>query len=148
MTKVLLIHGPNLNLLGKREPSKYGSISSEQIVDGLNALGLVSQVDYFQSNDESMLVQKIQEANGNYSALLINAGAYSHTSIAIADALRAVRLPKLAVHITNIYEREPYRHEDLVGDACDGAIVGLGVDGYKLALEHLSDLLIQASSTN
>jgi 3-dehydroquinate dehydratase-2 len=138
MSKVLLIHGPNLNLLGTREPDKYGQLTSDEIVEGLNKLNLVNKVDYCQSNSESDIVNAIQNA-GTYSGLIINAGAFSHTSVAIADALRALKIPKLAVHITNIYQRENYRHTDLVGEACDGAIVGLGTEGYRLALEHLSD---------
>lgn len=140
MSKVLLIHGPNLNLLGTREPEKYGNISSDDIVRMLNDLNLVNKVDYYQSNAESEIINAIQNS-ASYAGLIINAGAFSHTSIAIADALRAIKIPKLAVHITNIYQRESFRQIDLVGEACDGAIVGLGTEGYKLALEHLSDYI-------
>lgn len=141
MSKVLLIHGPNLNLLGTREPEKYGRIGSEELLNDLRATHIVSQVDYFQSNSESELVDKVQQAANQYQGLLINAGAFSHTSIALADALRALSIPKIAVHITNIYQREDYRHRDLVGEACHGAIVGLGIEGYALALDHLKDLI-------
>lgn len=141
MSKVLLIHGPNLNLLGTREPEKYGYTSSEDIIENLRTGHIVSQVDYFQSNSESELVDKVQQAASQYQGILINAGAFSHTSVALADALRAIPIPKIAVHITNIYQREDYRHKDLTGEACDGAIVGLGVEGYALALDHLNDMI-------
>lgn len=148
MSKVLLIHGPNLNLLGSREPDKYGAKTSEDIVAELKSLKLVNKVDYFQSNFEGELVNKIHESRTMYDGILVNAGAFSHTSVALADALRSVSLPKVSVHITNIYQREQYRHADLVGEACDGSIIGLGVAGYSLALEHLVDLIHQGSKTN
>lgn len=147
MSKVILIHGPNLNLLGSREPEKYGSISSEAIVERLNALGVVNYIDYFQSNNESELIDVIHSAKSDNDGILINAGAFSHSSIAIADAIRSIGIPAISIHITNIYAREGYRHQDVVGDACSGSIVGLGIDGYALALEHLSDL-IQDSRTS
>jgi 3-dehydroquinate dehydratase-2 len=142
MNKVLLIHGPNLNLLGTREPEKYGNTSSEQLLEQLNALGSDYTIDYFQSNSEAELVDAIQQSKGVYQGIIINPGAYSHTSIAIADAIRSVAVPTIAVHISNIYQRESFRHADLVGDACNGAIVGLGIAGYKIAFAHLTEELI------
>lgn len=142
MNKVLLIHGPNLNLLGTREPEKYGSTNSEQLLEQLNALSNDYTLDYFQSNSEAELVDAIQQSKGVYAGIIINPGAYSHTSIAIADAIRSVAVPAIAVHISNIYQRENFRHTDLVGDACNGAIVGLGIAGYKIAFAHLTEELI------
>ena len=142
MNKLLLIHGPNLNLLGTREPEKYGNTSSEQLLNQLNSLNSDYSVSYFQSNSESDLVTAIQEAKGVYKGIVINPGAYSHTSIAIADAIRSVDVPTIAVHISNIYQREDFRHTDIIGEACQGAIVGLGIAGYALAFTHLIEEIL------
>jgi 3-dehydroquinate dehydratase-2 len=136
---ILLIHGPNLNLLGTREPDQYGKASSETIVTDLKTQFSNYTISYFQSNDEGELVNAIQSAKQNVQGILINAGGLSHTSISIADAIRSVGLPCISIHITNIYQRESYRHHDIVGEACKGAIVGLGTDGYQLAMECLLD---------
>jgi 3-dehydroquinate dehydratase-2 len=141
MNKVLLIHGPNLNLLGTREPEKYGHTTSEQILNQLNDLKTDYEVAYFQSNSEAEIVTAIQAAKGVYQGIIINPGAYSHSSVAIADAIRSVAVPTIAVHISNIYQREDFRHTDIVGEACQGAIVGLGVAGYTLAFTHLIEEL-------
>ncbi len=135
--KILLIHGPNLNLLGEREPEKYGHASSGAIVAELQRQFGSVTLDYFQSNIEGELVNAIQQASKSHDGILINAGAFSHTSVAMADAIRSIDIPCFCVHITNIYQRETYRHQDLVGEACKGAIVGLGTKGYLLALECL-----------
>jgi 3-dehydroquinate dehydratase-2 len=142
MNKVLLIHGPNLNLLGTREQEKYGNTTSEQILEQLNTLKDDYEVAYFQSNSEAEIVTAIQNAKGVYSGIIINPGAYSHTSIAIADAIRSVAVPTIGVHISNIYQREEFRHADIVGEACQGAIVGLGVAGYALAFTHLVEEIL------
>ena len=142
MNKLLLIHGPNLNLLGTREPEKYGNTSSEQLLNQLNSLNSDYSVSYFQSNSESDLVTAIQEAKGVYKGIVINPGAYSHTSIAIADAIRSIAVPTIAVHISNIYQREDFRHTDIIGEACQGAIVGLGIAGYALAFTHLIEEIL------
>lgn len=139
--KVLLIHGPNLNLLGSREQSVYGRQTSEDILAGLMAAFPALQIDYKQSNSETELVNTVQSAPGVYAGFLINPGAYSHTSVALADAVKAVSLPCVCVHISNIYARESCRHSDLVGDVCSGAIVGLGTAGYALAMECLLELI-------
>lgn len=139
--KILLLHGPNLNLLGEREPEKYGRLSSEGILEGLKRDFPKEDIQYFQSNIEGEIVNIIQQAQEQFDGLLINAGAFSHTSVAIADAIRSTHIQCIAVHITNIYQREAYRHTDLVGEACTGCIVGLGTDGYKLAMECLLDNL-------
>jgi 3-dehydroquinate dehydratase-2 len=137
MIKILLIHGPNLNLLGEREPSAYGVKSSETVLEELRNEFPNIEIEYFQSNSESDLVDTIQASRKTCQGILINAGAFSHTSIAIADALRSIKLPAISVHLTNIYQREDFRHSDIVGEACQGAIVGLGTAGYALALECL-----------
>ncbi len=133
--KILLIHGPNLNLLGEREPGKYGHTSSESLVKKLKDQFREHELDYFQSNIEGELVNAIQGAAKTHHGILMNAGAFSHTSVAIADAIRAIKIPCFCVHITNIYQRESYRQTDLISEACKGAIVGLGIEGYGLALE-------------
>ncbi len=137
--EILIIHGPNLNLLGSREPEKYGSVSSEDIVKGLKSKYPELSLHYFQSNTEGKIVDRIQEASTSMQGILINAGGFSHTSVAIADAVKSIKIPVIAVHITNIYQREDYRHTDIVGDACMGTIAGIGPEGYSLALECLTD---------
>lgn len=136
---ILLIHGPNLNLLGTREPAKYGNANSEKIVADLQSKFPDCNIAYFQSNAEGELVNAIQKAKDNFQGLLINAGGLSHSSISMADAIRSIGLPCISIHITNIYQRESYRHQDIIGEACKGAIVGLGTDGYQLAMECLLD---------
>lgn len=142
MLKVLLIHGPNLDQLGVREPAVYGNITSEVIVNELKGKFSNIQIDYFQSASEHELISKIHRSNSEYAGVIINAGAYSHTSIAIADAIKSIKIPVFSVHISNIYNRESFRHHDIVGEACKGCIVGLGQAGYALALECLLDELI------
>ncbi|NQW43474.1 MAG: type II 3-dehydroquinate dehydratase [Bacteroidetes bacterium] len=137
--KVLLIHGPNLNLLGIREPEKYGHMTSELMVENLKLKFKDIELTYFQSNVEGEIVNNIQQAKEIIDGILINAGGFSHTSVAIADAIRSINLPVIAVHITNIYQREGYRHADIVGESCKGAIVGLGIEGYELAMECLME---------
>lgn len=137
--EILIIHGPNLNLLGSREPEKYGSVSSEAIVQGLKSKYPELSLHYFQSNTEGDIVDRIQEASTSMQGILINAGGFSHTSVAIADAVKSIKIPVIAVHITNIYQREEYRHTDIIGDACAGTIAGIGPEGYSLALECLTD---------
>jgi len=139
--KILLIHGPNLNLLGERESEKYGHTSSADLLKKLQGQFSTHVLDYFQSNNEGELVGAIQHARHGYNGILINPGAFSHTSIAIADAIRSIHIPCFCVHISNIYQRETFRHTDLIGDACAGAIAGLGLDGYALAMECLLDKL-------
>jgi 3-dehydroquinate dehydratase-2 len=142
MSKVCIIHGPNLNLLGSREPSLYGEITLEelnrQLTDYGKRLGL--EVETFQSNYEGAIVEKIQQAVG-CDCLIINAAAYTHTSIAIRDALLAVKVPAVEVHISNIYRREDFRQRSLLADVVQGQIVGFGVYGYRLALDAAIHLL-------
>lgn len=137
--KILIIHGPNLNLLGKREPEKYGVTNSDDLVRLLKSDFESDDISYFQSNIEGEIINTIQQAEKIYEGILINAGGFSHTSVGISDAIRSIRIPAIAVHITNIYSRETYRHKDIVGEACFGSITGLGIKGYTLAMECLSD---------
>ncbi len=141
--KIILIHGPNLNLLGSREPDKYGHETAESLLAHLKTQFTNCQIEYFQSNHEGELIDAIQKAKHTYSGILINAGGLSHTSISMADALRSIALPAINIHITNIYSREEYRHSDPIGDACSGSIIGLGTDGYQLAMECLLDQIIK-----
>lgn len=141
--RVLVLNGPNLNMLGTREPATYGSQTLADIetmaIDEGKGLGL--EVTCKQSNIEGELVTWIQQALGAYDAIVINPGAYSHTSIAIHDAFRAVSLPVIEVHLSNIYTREPFRHHSYVSPVALGVICGLGATGYKLALHALAEKL-------
>ena len=143
--KILVLNGPNLNLLGSREPDKYG----------LQTLGDIEKfikneaekynicVDFFQSNIEGELVTAIQQAKGKYDGIVMNPAAYTHTSVAIRDALLAVQLPSVEIHLSNIYKREEFRHNSLTAPACIGQITGFGADSYKLGLIALYDYLLQ-----
>ena len=142
-TKIMVIHGPNLNMLGKREPEVYGTATLEDVNTMLTQraaeLGLVIQV--FQSNHEGELVDAIQAAAGTYSGMIINPAAYTHTSVAIKDALMLLDVPIIEVHISNVYKREAFRHTSMVSDVATGKIVGLGTLGYKLALDALGEMV-------
>lgn len=133
--RIQIINGPNLNLLGKREPSIYGDQSFEAFLDNLKTLYPQVELTYFQSNVEGELVNKIQEVGFDYDGIIINAGAYTHTSIAIADAIRAIKTPAIEVHISNVYQREAYRHQSYLSEVCKGCILGFGLDSYRLAIE-------------
>lgn len=135
--KIQIINGPNLNLLGKREPGKYGSMSFEEYLKILKDLFSDYEIEYFQSNVEGLLIDKIQESRFTFDGIVINAGAYTHTSVAIADALRSVTTPAVEVHITNILSREEFRHISFIANACKGSIMGFGMDSYRLAIEAL-----------
>lgn len=139
MKSILILHGGNLNKLGEREPSKYGNMTSEELFNQLKNNNPSVSLHYFQSNSECEIINKIHECDLQYDAVIINAGAFSHTSIAIADAIKSIKCPFISVHITNIFQRESYRHIDLIGEACNGSILGMGTDGYQLALETLTD---------
>ena len=139
--KVLLVHGPNLNLLGERQESIYGKSSSDDIVKRLKLEFPQLELQYFQSNNEHELIDAVQTSRKDFQGILINAGAFSHTSLALADAIRSINIPSICIHISNIYQREGYRQTDLVGTACNGSIVGLGIEGYPMALECLVDLI-------
>ncbi len=141
--KILVIHGPNLNMLGKREPELYGDLTLEKINRNLKKHGksLGLSVETFQSNHEGIIVEQIQEAEGTCQGLIINPAAYTHTSIAIRDALLLLDIPIVEVHLSNIYKREPFRQESLVADVVTGQISGLGAEGYRLALEAIAAII-------
>jgi 3-dehydroquinate dehydratase-2 len=134
--RVLVIHGPNLNLLGEREPEIYGRTRLRDIDRELKRLGreLGLVVDTFQSNGEGAIVDRIQRARGKSDVLLINPGAYTHTSVAIRDAIIGVELPVIEVHLSNVYKREPFRHRSTIADIAVGRIMGFGAESYYLAL--------------
>ena len=143
MRKILVIHGPNLNMLGKREPEVYGSEGLDQINAQLEkkAAALDVELDVFQSNHEGQIVDKIQAAPGECAAVIINPAAFTHTSVAIRDALLLLDVPIIEIHLSNIYRREPFRHKSLVTDIATGQICGLGAHGYILALEAAAGLI-------
>ena len=134
--KILVIHGPNLNLLGKREPDIYGTCTLDDINSRLAALAseIGAEVSFFQSNHEGELVQKIQDAMGTYHAVVINPGAYTHTSVALRDAISSTGIPTVEVHISNIYRREEFRKHSYISGVAVGQITGFGSDSYLLAL--------------
>ncbi|KIT16192.1 type II 3-dehydroquinate dehydratase [Jannaschia aquimarina] len=140
MPSVLVINGPNLNLLGTREPETYGSTTLAEVEERCRQIGkdLGIEVATFQSNVEGVLVDAIQEARGRHDGLVLNAGAYTHTSIALRDAISAVGLPCIEVHISNIHARESFRHQSMIAPVCAGVIAGLGIIGYDLALRALA----------
>ena len=142
---ILVIHGPNLNLLGKRQPTVYGSISLREINILLHkkALALGLKISIVQSNYEGTIVELIHQSLGQHQGLLINAGAYTHSSLAIADALLAVEIPVVEVHLSNIYKRENIRHHSYIAPIAIGQITGFGVNSYLLGLEALYDYLCQ-----
>ena len=133
--KIQIINGPNLNLLGLREPTIYGAEGFEQYLLQLKKLYTIIEIDYFQSNVEGELINKLHEVGFSYDAIILNAGGYTHTSVAIADAIAAIETPVVEVHISNIYAREAYRHVSLTGKNCKGVLTGFGLDGYRLAIE-------------
>jgi len=135
MKRIQIINGPNLNLLGKREPTVYGNQSFEAYLLELKALFPEAELDYFQSNTEGALIDKIHEVGFSYDGIVINAGAYTHTSVAIADAIRSISIPAIEVHISNVFKREVFRHHSYLSDACKGCIVGFGMDSYRLAID-------------
>ncbi|HOS46453.1 MAG: type II 3-dehydroquinate dehydratase [Bacteroidales bacterium] len=135
MKRIQIINGPNLNLLGKREPSLYGNQPFEVYFDELKTKYPQIDLFYFQSNIEGEIVNKLHEVGFDFDGIIINAGAYTHTSIAIADAIRAIKTPTIEVHISNVYQREAYRHSSYLSEVCKGCILGFGLDSYRLAIE-------------
>ncbi|MGW1443329.1 type II 3-dehydroquinate dehydratase [Serratia rhizosphaerae] len=134
---ILLLNGPNLNLLGTREPEKYGSTTLAEIVNGLenqaSALGVA--LSHLQSNAEHVLIDRIHQARGNTDFILINPAAFTHTSVALRDALLAVQIPFIEIHLSNVHAREPFRHHSYLSDIAVGVICGLGAEGYTFALQ-------------
>lgn len=139
--KIQIINGPNLNLLGKREPEKYGNTSFEDYLKSLRKMFPEISIDYYQSNVEGEIINKIHETGFDYDGIVLNAGGYTHTSVSIADAVSAVNAFVIEVHITNISAREGFRHNSIVGRYCEGSIIGLGLYGYKLAIEAIAESL-------
>ncbi len=135
--KIQIINGPNLNLLGVREKSIYGDSSFETYFAELKSKYLNIELEYFQSNIEGEIINKLHEVGFTYEGIILNAGGYTHTSVAIADAIAAITAPVVEVHISNIYAREEYRHISLTGKNCKGVLTGFGMQGYRLALESL-----------
>ena len=140
--KILIINGPNLNLLGEREETKYGKVSLEQLKKDceLHAKSNGLEVMFEQSNIEGEIVTMIQKAKENFDGIIINAAGYTHTSVSILDALLAVKLPTIEVHITNIYNREDFREKSLISKAAKGIICGFGIKGYIMALDSMKNL--------
>ena len=143
LRNVLVIHGPNLNMLGKREPDIYGNTTLDEINKKLKKLGkkLEIAVDTFQSNHEGSIVEKIQDAMGDSQGLIINPAAYTHTSIAIRDALLLLDTPIIEIHLSNIYKREPFRHKSMIADIATAQISGFGILGYSMALEAIAIMI-------
>lgn len=135
--RIQIINGPNINLLGKREPSIYGSSTFEDCLVGLKSRYPDVRLDYFQSNIEGELIDKIQEVGFDVDGIVLNAGAYTHTSIALQDAIRTITAPVIEVHISNVHARESFRHVSMIACACRGVICGFGLDSYRLAVEAL-----------
>lgn len=143
MVQIIIINGPNLNLLGKRQPEIYGSKSFEEYFVELENMFPEFNLHYYQSNHEGDLLDKIHGVGYRYDGIILNAGGFTHTSIAIADALRAITTPVVEVHITNIYERESYRHTNYIQEPAIHSIVGKGLNGYKEAIQYLRDQVIK-----
>ena len=137
MKKILIINGPNLNLLGVREPEIYGERAWEDYLKELRARFPKVRIDYFQSNLEGEIINKIQEIGFDRDGIVINAGAYTHTSIALGDCIRSLKTPVIEVHISNVHQREEFRHHSMISAACKGIICGFGLDSYRLAIEAL-----------
>lgn len=139
--KIKIINGPNLNLLGRREPEKYGHSSFDEYLDLLKSRFPDIIFEYFQSNIEGEIINEIQKSGFSTDGIILNAGGYTHTSVAITDAIAAVKTEVIEVHITNIYAREEFRHISLIGRNCAGSISGFGLDSYRLAVEAFSEII-------
>ena len=133
--KIIIINGPNLNLLGTREKDIYGTETFESYFEKLKELFQVIDLAYYQSNVEGELINKLHAAGFSYDGIILNAGGYTHTSVAIADAVASIKSPVIEVHISNVYSREEYRHISLIAKNCKGVIAGFGLDSYRLAVE-------------
>jgi len=135
--KIQIINGPNLNLLGVREPEIYGSFSFEDYLQELVRLYSGIEISYFQSNTEGEIINKLHETGFSYDGIILNAGAYTHTSLAIHDAIKSISTPVIEVHLSNIHARESFRHQSMLAGVCKGVIAGFGMDSYRLAIEAL-----------
>lgn len=132
--KIIIINGPNLNLLGKREEELYGNISFEDYFQTLKSNFQNVELEYYQSNIEGEIINKLQEVGNSYEGIILNAAGYTHTSVSIADAIKSIKTPVVEVHISNILDREPFRHISLIAPNCKGCIFGFGLKGYMLAI--------------
>jgi len=143
MNKIIILNGPNLNLLGEREKEKYGDITLKDIENNCKNFAKKNNIElvFFQSNIEGELVNEIQKARNLYNGLIINAGGYTHTSVAIHDALKILKIPIIELHITNIYNREEFRHKSLISKIATGIICGLGSKGYVIALDAINNYI-------
>lgn len=139
--KIRIINGPNLNLLGKREPEKYGNQSFEDYLGLLKSKFKTLELDFFQSNVEGEIINSIHSSEGVYSGIILNAAGYTHTSVAIRDAISSIDIPVVEVHITNIYAREEFRHVSLISPVCKGTITGFGLESYRLGIIALEGIL-------
>ena len=137
MKKIQIINGPNLNLLGVREPGIYGSSSFDDFLPVLRQRHPGVEIDYFQSNIEGELINRMQEVGFSYDGIVLNAGAYTHTSIALLDCIRSLKCPVVEVHISNVHKREEYRHHSMISAGCVGVICGFGLESYELAVQGL-----------
>jgi 3-dehydroquinate dehydratase-2 len=137
MKNIIIINGPNLNLTGNREPGIYGKMSFDDFLEDIKSKYPKTKISYFQSNIEGELIDKIQQSMLEFNAIILNIGAYTHTSIAIGDAVKSIDIPVVEVHISNIFAREDFRHVSFIGPHCIGSVSGFGLDSYRLALEHL-----------
>lgn len=135
--KILIVNGPNLNLLGKREPGIYGNSSFEDYLPVLRKRFPDVEISYYQSNIEGELINRIQQDGFTVDGIVLNAGAYTHTSVALHDCIRAIKSPVIEVHISNVHQREEFRHHSFLSPACRGVICGFGLDSYRLAIEAL-----------
>ena len=135
MKKIIIINGPNLNLLGKREPEVYGSLTFSEFLETIREKYPNVELDYFQSNIEGELIDKIQEVGFSYDGIVLNAAAYTHTSIGIGDAVKAIETPVIEVHISNTYSREEFRHQSNISPVAKGVILGFGLQSYELAIQ-------------
>jgi 3-dehydroquinate dehydratase II len=140
MHKITIVNGPNLNLLGVREPSVYGDMSFDDFLTLLRKEFQEVEIDYFQSNIEGEIIDKLHEVGFSANGIVLNAAGYTHTSVSILDAIQAISTDVIEVHISNVYAREEFRHKSLISAACKGSICGLGLDGYRLALLNLTQL--------
>ena len=137
--RIIIINGPNLNLLGQREPGIYGKESFENYLPSLQSRYPDIEITYYQSNIEGALIDKMQEVGFHYDGIVLNAGAYTHTSIALHDCIRSLKCPVVEVHISNVHQRESFRHHSMISSACKGVICGFGLDSYRLAIEALRE---------
>ena len=145
--KIIIINGPNLNLLGEREQSQYGDVTLKEIEDNCRKISKNLKIDlsFFQSNIEGEIVNKIQDARNSFDGLIINAAGFTHTSVSIRDSLNILKIPKIELHISNIYNREEFRKKSLISDVVTGGIFGLGSQCYILAINAIHDLIINGN---